>query len=155
MRFRIASMLLSITCTLALLPLVGCDCAPTGETDRELALLGFGPSVTRVELPGTIHIRDGMPEVEAVIADCAGTALEGATIEIRDAEGVSLPNVGGSGGCSRTVAVTGARDSNVEIRVVVTLPSAPAVETTGEIELVTFSDVCASVGASDIVDFGS
>lgn len=155
MRARIAlSLVLSLASTLPLLSLTACACAPTGETDRDTALVDLAAGATSVEIPATVHIRSGTPQVEATITDCSTTALAGATIQIRDASGTPL-STAQAATCSQTVSVSGAANANVDLRVVVTLPAAPTARTMGEIELVTFQDVCASVGASDIVSFGS
>ena len=155
MRARTAlSLVLALASMLPLLSLTACACAPTGETDRDTALVDLAVGATTQEIPATIHVRSGTPQVEASVPNCAGTALASATIRILDASGTALP-VAESGACTQTVNVTAAAGTDVDLRVVVTLPTAASARAMGDIDLVTFQDVCASVGASDIVSFGS
>lgn len=133
--------------------LTGCACGPTGETDAELAPLAFTASSARIELPATVRVREGAPEIEARIPGCAGTALAAATVAFLDAAGEPLRS-STPATCRATARLSSVpAGSTIDMRVVVTLPAAAAA--TGEIELVTFQDVCASVGSSEIVSFGT
>lgn len=150
---RLVPILTSLLALTFVPPLVGCTCGPTGEADHDVALVELASGVDRFELAATIHIRDGSPEVEAHIADCASTPFAGATVDFFDSAGNALEGVG-SGECTETVRISGAPGADVDLRVVVTLPAARTTPGMGEVDLVTFQDVCASVGASDIVSFG-
>lgn len=151
--------LVAILCVLLSIPavvtLTACGCGPTGETSSDVASLTFSTDVTRIEVPATILVRNGTPEIEASIGGCDGTALAGATVEILDDAGEPIDWTE-LGNCRRRVFLSGASaGENVDIRVVVTLPTAPAGDVSGEVELVTYQDVCANVGSSEIVSFGS
>lgn len=121
------------------------------EVDSDLAPLVVGGGTTRVELPATILVRSGRPDVEIRIDDCA--AVAGATLELADAAGEPL-SFTERGACRlRAMVPATPAGGTVDIRVVVTVPD--GVTASEEIELVTFQDVCASGGSSEIVSFGS
>lgn len=144
------SFLALLVATVLSLFTLGCACAPTGETDSELAPLVFTAGVSTIELPATVRVRSGQPEIGVRFTDCA--AIPAAQISLVDSAGEPL-SMSLSSACEVRARVPAtAAGATVDVRLIVTAPAGTMA--TGEIELVTYQDVCASVGSSEIVSFG-